>query len=1044
MTLTELRTRIRQSTCQDETLCVEALLTAFTPDEHQQELSLRLARDLVTACRHDKHRAGALESFLQEFGLSNREGIALMCLAEALLRVPDETTADRLIAEKIREGDWGSHRGHSGSLFVNASVWGLMLTGEVLPIDPQAREDTPGWIRQLVQRLGEPVVRRAMIQAMRIMGSQYVMGRTLGEAMDRGNEEAAPGTTFSFDMLGEGARTEEDADRYFEAYATAIEQIGRANTADGVEAAHSISVKLSALHPRYQYSQREAVMSELLMRIRTLAMAACEYNIGLSIDAEEAARLDLSLAIFEALARDPALHHWQGLCFVLQAYQKRAPLVADWLLSLAGETDRRLMVRLVKGAYWDSEIKLAQEQGLTDYPVFTRKANTDLCYLVCARRLLSSSERIYPQFATHNAQTLASILKMAGDQPFELQRLHGMGELLYRQLRQHLAGAEQRMPPVRIYAPVGPHRELLPYLVRRLLENGANSSFVNRLLDQDTAVEDLIQPVDRQVQASPSRRHRHIPRPPDLYRAAGEPRPGAPGIDLDNPLEAASLLDDVEASTAEWHSGPIVDGVMGRESLQPVYSPATAEVVGHVAPARETDVENALACAVAAQPQWDALGGDARADILEDMAARLTENMASLIALIVHEAGRTVPDALAEVREAIDFCHYYALQARRHFAEPVSLPGPTGEDNRLSLHGRGVFLCISPWNFPLAIFTGQIAAALAAGNAVLAKPAAQTPLVAASATQLFHRAGVPTAVLHLLPGEGSELGNQLLPDPRISGVAFTGSTTTARRIQRLLAERSGPIVPLIAETGGQNAMLVDSTALTEQVVDDVIRSAFLSAGQRCSALRVLFVQEEVAGDILETLTGALQTLTLGDPLRLSTDIGPVIDRAARAALETHIERITREGRLLAQLAPPADLAGSFVGPHIVEIDNLQQLPEEVFGPILHVIRYRTERLDEVLAQINGSGYGLTLGVHSRIRGFADQVFERTRVGNTYINRNMIGAVVGCQPFGGCGLSGTGPKAGGPHYLRAFAIEKTRSENLTARGGNAALFRLPDD
>ncbi len=1045
MSLNDLRVQIRQATCADEKLCVEQLLSAPLLNDAQQQLSLQLGRELVSACRRNRQRAGTLESFLQEFGLSNREGIALMCLAEALLRIPDDATADKLISEKICEGDWASHRGRSESLFVNASVWGLMLTGEVLPLDKDITEDTPGWIKRLVNRLGEPVVRKAMMQAMRIMGSQYVMGRTLPEAMTRGHEELPKGTTFSFDMLGEGARTEEDAVRYFEAYAEAIRMIGSTNPAPSVETADGISVKLSALHPRYQYSQRETVMTELLSRIRTLAIAASEHNIGLSIDAEEAARLDLSLDIFESLAREPALKDWRGLGFVLQAYQKRAPLVARWLLALAEDTGHRLMVRLVKGAYWDSEIKLAQELGLADYPVFTRKVNTDLCYLHCAKLLLSAPTRISPQFATHNAQTVASLLQLAGDSAFELQRLHGMGELLYEQLQQHYAQKGGQMPPVRVYAPVGQHRELLPYLVRRLLENGANSSFVNRLLDENTPVETLVQPLLPQVTASAERRHHHIPTPGNLYRAAGENRDNAPGIDLNNPLEVESLLIQMAAArTQDWQAGPLVNGALRMGNPQPVLSPIDHQPVGTVSTADTADVSAALDVASAAQWRWDHLGGSARAKLLEQVAEELTRELPTLMAMIVAEGGRTLADALSEVREAIDFCHYYAIQAHRLFSDDHVLPGPTGEDNRLSLHGRGVFLCISPWNFPLAIFTGQVVAALAAGNTVIAKPAAQTPLVATFATQLLYRAGIPPDVLQLLPGRGATLGKCLLTDTRIAGVAFTGSTATARTIQRQLAERPGPIVPLIAETGGQNVMLVDSTALPEQVVDDVIRSAFLSAGQRCSALRVLFVQDDIADGLLHTLTGALQSLRLGDPALLATDIGPVIGEHAQKNLLKHIERMTVEGKLLAKLDPPESLNGWFVGPHIFEIDSLAQLPEEVFGPVLHVIRYQAGRLDEVIKQINRSGYGLTLGIHSRIRGFADYVFQRTRIGNTYINRNMVGAVVGCQPFGGCGLSGTGPKAGGPHYLNAFATEKTRTENIVARGGNTLLFGLPDD
>ncbi|WP_293614512.1 bifunctional proline dehydrogenase/L-glutamate gamma-semialdehyde dehydrogenase PutA [Porticoccus sp.] len=864
------------------------------------------------------------------------------------------------------------------------------------------------------------------------------------EAIARGHDEALPNTRFSFDMLGEGARTEADARRYFEAYASAIETIGKANPGDTPLNADGISVKLSALHPRYQFSQRDLVMSELLPRIRELAMTARRHHIGLSIDAEEAARLDLSLDIFEALARDPALADWNGLGFVLQAYQKRAPSVVPWLIKLAGETRRQFMVRLVKGAYWDTEIKLAQQQGLTDYPVFTRKVHTDLCYLHCAQQLLAAPEALYPQFATHNAQTITAIQQLAGDAPYEFQRLHGMGEVLYQTWQQQPQTSP--LPPVRVYAPVGEHRELLPYLVRRLLENGANSSFVNHLLNDDIPVNSLVQPLLPQVLTVNPHRHRLIPLPANIYRVTGEERRNAPGMDLNNPLVTGPLIAALNEVTTPLHAGPIVGGELQQRDSQPIISPTDGTtVVGYCTMANDDDVAKALQQAAAAQWEWNQRGGAARAEILERMADLLTEQQVPLLKLIAQEAGRTIADALAEVREAIDFCHYYALQARYRFSRGIDLPGPTGESNQFSLEGRGVFLCISPWNFPLAIFTGQTAAALVAGNTVIAKPALQTPLVAAKVTELFHRAGVPAEVLHLLPGEGAKLGERLLPDPRIAGVAFTGSTATAKTIQRQLARRPGAIVPLIAETGGQNVMLVDSTALPEQVVDDVIYSAFLSAGQRCSALRVLFIQDDIADGLLTTLTGALQTLKIGNPAVLATDIGPVIDGRARDSLMRHIERISREGTLLGSLtAEQIPSRGYFVAPHLVEIDSLAQLPEEVFGPILHVIRYRAAEVDRVLAQINDSGFGLTLGIQSRLKQFADYVFSHTRVGNTYINRNMVGAVVGSNPFGGCGLSGTGPKAGGPHYLMAFATEKTRTENTTARGGNTALFSLPDD
>ncbi len=1059
MPLAQLRAQIRETSHGDEHDCVDRLLRDNTVTDAQRQQALRLGRELVHQCRQRHHQAGSLDIFLQEFGLSNDEGIALMCLAESLLRIPDEATANKLITEKIQSGDWGSHLGHSGSAFVNASIWGLMLTGKVLPLAPDITHDTGNWLKKLSSRLSEPVVRAAMLQAMRIMGNQYVLGSSIEEVC-RSNtpqhaERAQTGSNgwssnlFSFDMLGEGARTEQDAQRYFNAYAHAIEYIGEHNEAGDVYTANGISIKLSALYSRYEYAQRNGVMSVLLPRIQQLALAAKSHNISLSMDAEETRRLDLSLDIFETLARDPKLSGWRGLGFVLQAYQKCAPLVAQWLVTLAEETGHPLMVRLVKGAYWDTEIKYAQEQGLADYPVFTRKVNTDLCYQHCAQRLLSAPVAIYPQFATHNAYTLALVLALAKDSPYEFQRLHGMGELLYQQLDKHLHLQQGSKPNIRIYAPIGEHQELLPYLVRRLLENGANSSFVNRFLDQQTPIETLVQNIEPQVMAVTAYRHKGIPTPPNLYFHAGEPRQNSPGIDLNNPQSVKPLLAEIDKAWEKHHlAGPIVAGqlIQSPARLRPITSPARNNtIIGESSHASEADIQRALSLAKAAQPEWNLLGGAMRAEILEDMANALEQALPKLLALITIEAGRTIADALSEVREAIDFCRYYALQARQHFATAQPLPGPTGEQNQLSLQGRGVFFCISPWNFPLAIFTGQVAAALAAGNTVIAKPAASTPLVATLAVQLFHQSGLPPNVLHLITGTGGDIGKLVLTDKNVSGVVLTGSTTTARLILKQLADRPGPIVPLIAETGGQNVMVVDSTAQPEQLIDDVIRSAFLSAGQRCSALRVLYLQEDIADDILTMLANAIQTYTLGDPSKLDTDIGPVIDEHAQQTLRCHIEKMTKEHSLVSSLALTEEhQQGCFIAPHIFEIDSLKQLPEEVFGPILHVIRYSADELGDVIQQINDSGFGLTLGIHSRIQAFADYIFQHTQVGNTYINRNMVGAVVGTNPFGGCGLSGTGPKAGGPHYLFRFATEKTRTENLTARGGDTALFGLTEE
>ncbi len=1040
--LDALRQRLREHACADEKTIVDGLLAASQLDAGQRAAITARAVALVEHCRARSDEAGTLDAFLQEFGLSNREGIALMCLAEALLRVPDEDTADRLIAEKIQSGDWGAHKGKSTSSFVNASVWGLMLTGRIVRLDEDITGDTAGWMRKLVSSLGEPVVRQAVLQAMRIMGSQYVLGRSIDEALRKGVAGNRPGTRFSFDMLGEGARTMADAERYFADYAAAIRAIAASAGGESVVEANGISVKLSALHPRYEFRQKKRVMAELLPKVRELALQCKQANMGFNIDAEEYDRLDISLDLLEALARDEALSDWGGLGFVLQAYQKRAPATADWLIALARDTGRRFMVRLVKGAYWDGEVKHAQEQGLADYPVYTRKCHSDLCYQVCAERLLSAQDAIYPQFATHNAHSVALIQALAADgKEFEFQRLHGMGGLLFDQLLDDSPGTR-----VRVYAPVGNHKDLLPYLVRRLLENGANSSFVNRFMDAKVSPAELIQdPVDL-TEAQPLRRHPKIRRPRDIYADQPLPWLNARGADLHDALLVPPILKNMAAAiAAPLRAAPIVNGDWQPGDGRPVLNPADhSRVVGSVLEADHGAVEAALAAATAAQPGWDAWGAERRAACLDKAAELMERDCAALMGIITAEAGRSVDDALSEVREAVDFLRYYAQQARSHFAVSA-LPGPTGEVNELSLHGRGTFLCISPWNFPLAIFTGQVAAALAAGNSVIAKPAEQTPLIGARAVKLLHEAGVPGEVLHFLPGDGARVGGALVADERISGVAFTGSTATAKLINRQLAERAGAIVPLIAETGGLNAMIVDATALPEQVVDDVVTSAFQSAGQRCSALRVMFLQEDIADGVIDMLKGAMRELVVGDPAALATDIGPVIDLEARQRLEQHVERMGREATLLARCELGKDLAeGYYFPPQAWEINSLAQLPEEVFGPVLHLIRYRGSDIAPVLEQINTSGFGLTLGVHSRIDGFAREVFRGTRVGNTYVNRNMVGAVVGVNPFGGQGLSGTGPKAGGPHYLLRFATEKTRTDNVVAKGGNTQLFTLQED
>ncbi len=1039
---TELRKEIAQQLHADEAAVVRALISASSLSVGQRDQVREDGVVLVERCRLEKHKAGTLDAFLQEFGLSNKEGIALMCLAESLLRVPDEETADRLIAEKISSGDWAAHKGRSDSNFVNASVWGLMLTGRIVRLDEEITGEPASWVQRIVNTLGEPVVRNAVLQAMRIMGGQFVLGRTIEEAIDKsadGNHEEA---SYSFDMLGEGARTADDSTRYFDSYAHAIQVICNTQEPTAIESANGISVKLSALHPRYEYRQRQRVLDELLPRVKQLAVLAKQGGIGFNIDAEEADRLDLCIDVFESLARDPDLANWDGLGFVLQAYLKSATSVAGWLGALARESNRRIMVRLVKGAYWDGEIKHAQEQGLQDYPVFTRKCNTDLSYEVCAQKLLSQTPEIYPQFATHNAHTVALIQSIVSEQQgFEFQRLHGMGQLLYEQVL-----SDHPNTRVRVYAPVGNHKDLLPYLVRRLLENGANSSFVNRFLDAQVSPDKLVQDPLQEIQSRQSVRHSGIPIPRDLYQNEKHSWINSEGRDLNSAVVVEPVLQAIQEANNKKHTAaPIVGGKALKGTLKEITNPANREqVIGHVTEAEQEHLETALAQATAAQNAWDRAGAAHRAMCLEQAGDLLEKNMHALVALIVIEAGRTIDDAISEVREAVDFCRYYAQQSKALFGEVVSLPGPTGEVNELSFVGRGVFLCISPWNFPLAIFVGQIAAALAAGNSVLAKPAEQTPLIASRAVELLHEAGIPVDVLHLLPGDGAQVGGGLIADQRTTGVVFTGGTDTAQIINQQLAQRGGPIAPFIAETGGLNVMLVDGTALPEQLVDDVIASAFQSAGQRCSALRVLYLQEDIADTVIEMLKGAMSEFTIGNPALLSTDIGPVIDLDAKHRLEQHENRMQGEGKLLASCDLSAEhLAGHFIAPQVFEIEKLSQLEQEVFGPILHVIRFNMSDLNDIIKDINNSGYGLTLGIHSRIDGFAQDVFRDTRVGNTYINRNMVGAVVGVNPFGGLGLSGTGPKAGGPHYLLRFAAEKTRTDNVVAKGGNTQLFTIDD-
>jgi len=1041
--LSGLRRAVQRATLADESATVAALVAAATAEGvSSAETAAAVAKEahrLVDNVRAARSSLGSWDDFLSDYGLSNREGLALMSVAEALLRIPDQATADLLLRDKILGADWARSLGRSRSLLTKAASAGLLLAGWLVQFRPaptlgrdSGSAELPPFDRALAT-LGETTLRRSLNQAMQVLGSQFVLGRTITEAMAAARPQERRGWRYSYDPLGESARTAADAARHLAAYHELIKALAAGRSARDPEYGPGLSLKLSALHPRFEPAQRERVLAELRPRLLELAQAARAANLGVTIDAEEASQLELTLDLFESVFADPSLAGWDGFGIVVQAYQKRALAVVGWLEALAQHHGRRIMVRLVKGAYWDSEIKHAQEQGLPGYPVFTRKASTDLSYLVCAQRLLARRDLFFPQFATHNAHTVAAVMALAGDRTgYEFQRLHGMGEPLYRQV------VTVGGPGCRIYGPVGPYQELLPYLVRRLLENGATSSFVHRLSDRTVPVAEIIADPLAKAAADPTP-HPQLPLPAELY---GEGRRNSAGLDLADPLVTEPLLAELAqhwgqpAAARPLVAGKAVPGAFERPVLDPADHRRT---VGTVVEAGPEAIEQALATTRRAFRAWSTTPAGERADILEHAADLYERDRAALIALIVREAGRTLPDAVAEVREAVDFLRYYAGLARRDFAAPVPLPGPTGEFNQLTLHGRGTFLCISPWNFPLAIFTGQIAAALAAGNSVIAKPADQTPLVADRAVRLLLEAGLPPEVIALLPGSGQAVGAPLVADPRIAGVAFTGSTATARAINLSLAQRPGPLVPLIAETGGLNALVVDSSALVEQVVDDIITSAFRSAGQRCSSLRVLFLQEEIAEPVIAMLKGAAEQLRLGDPGQLATDVGPVIDAAALERLHAHVRQLPSSNDPLFALELPEDCRhGSFFAPRAYAIDDIARVPNEVFGPVLHVVRYAANQLEAVLDSIEATGYGLTLGVHSRIEQTQKAITDRVAVGNRYVNRSIIGAVVGSQPFGGEGLSGTGFKAGGPHYLLRFATERTLTINTTAAGGNAAL------
>jgi RHH-type transcriptional regulator, proline utilization regulon repressor / proline dehydrogenase / delta 1-pyrroline-5-carboxylate dehydrogenase len=1020
-----LRAAITAAYRRPEPECVPPLLALAALEPGEAERVEALARRLATRLRA-KTRSGGVEGLIYEYSLSSQEGVALMCLAEALLRIPDAATRDALIRDKLAPGDWRAHVGNSPSLFVNAATWGLVLTGKL--VGTSSEQTLGAALTRLIARGGEPIIRAGVDVAMRLMGEQFVTGRTIAEAINASHEREARGFTFSYDMLGEAATTAADAARYLGEYERAVHAIGRAAHGRGVYEGPGVSIKLSALHPRYQRIKRARVMGELLPRIKHLASLARSYDIGLNIDAEEADRLDLSLDILEALSLDPDLARWNGLGFVIQAYGKRCVFVVDWLVDLARRARRRLTIRLVKGAYWDSEIKRAQTEGQDGFPVFTRKVHTDVSYLAAARKLLAAPDAIYPQFATHNAETLASVLTMAGPSfyrgQYEFQCLHGMGEPLYEEV----VGRDKLDRPCRVYAPVGSHETLLAYLVRRLLENGANTSFVNRIADASVSIDELVaDPVAVASRIQPiGAPHEKIRSPRDLY---GVERLNSRGLDMSNEQRLAALADGLAASgRAVCRAFP--PGAAADEPGDPVRNPADrSDIVGFTRSARPDEIAAAIGAAARAAPAWAATPPNERAAILRRAADALEVQTDDLIGLIVREAGKTYANAVAEVREAVDFLRYYAAEAVRVLT-PRAPP-------------LGVVACISPWNFPLAIFTGQVAAALAAGDAVIAKPAEETPLIAAASVRALHAAGVPADALALLPGAG-DVGEAIIADLRIQGVVFTGSTAVARLIEKQLAGRltpTGTPLPLIAETGGINAMVVDSSALPEQVSADVLASAFDSAGQRCSALRILCLQQDVADSMLAMLKGAMAELEVGDPRRLSTDVGPIIAAEARDAIEAHVEAMRARGFAVTQGPPPEADRGSFVAPAIIEVNTVADVEREVFGPVLHVLRYRREALDALIDAVNAAGYGLTFGLHTRIDETIARVGERIEAGNIYVNRNIIGATVGVQPFGGSRLSGTGPKAGGPLYISRLLAEPPPGALQGLEGDGAALGAL---
>jgi RHH-type proline utilization regulon transcriptional repressor/proline dehydrogenase/delta 1-pyrroline-5-carboxylate dehydrogenase len=1023
----------------DENTLINQLLDQANPGFHSRQEIKSLAVKLVENVRSKINEMDGVDAFMKEYDLSSKEGIVLMCMAEALLRIPDKETAEKLIKDKLLDADWKSHMGRSDSLFVNASTWGLMLTGKIIDMD----SDKKGFSRildKLLNRTGEPVVRQGVYQAMKVMGRQFVMGETIKKALKRASGKKHRLYRYSFDMLGEAALTKADAERYLASYMRAIKSIAEANKKKVIEDAASISIKLSALHPRYEIANAQRVLAELVPNVKKIVDLATSLNVAVTVDAEEADRLELSLMVFEKVYAQTQ-SGYDGFGLVVQAFQKRAIGVIDFLSELFNIYGHKIPLRLVKGAYWDTEIKRSQEQGLSDYPVYTRKVNTDISYLACAHKLLDNRTKFYPQFATHNANTVAAVRVMAGDNlGYEYQRLHGMGQALHQQS----IDSNGLNVPCRVYAPVGTHEDLLPYLVRRLLENGANTSFVNRLVDLELDINDITQDPIEVVRKHKNHRHPQIPLPQDIFQPE---RINSAGINLQDVATLQNLESRLEKlKNNKITATPLILNYKGTSESIEVRSPVDLDfIVGHTIYANEQDTKLALSNAQEAFANWNETSVSERVKIINNVGDLMQENQDMLMHLLRHEAGKSLADSISEIKEAIDFCRYYAAHASNKMAEPLKMPGPTGESNYLSLQGKGVFVCISPWNFPLAIYAGQIVAALVTGNTVIAKAAEQTSIIGYYVACLMHQAGVPQSVLQFVPGLGRVIGNTLCQSNKTTGVVFTGSTATAQIINKNLACRKNTaIATLVAETGGQNCMIADSSALPEQLVKDVVASAFVSAGQRCSALRVLFIQEDIADNVMKMLAGAMDEMTISHPQDYACDVGSLIDRPALDKLNAHVEFMNKHGKLVKSLIVPKELNGYYFAPQAYEIDSISLLKEEVFGPFLHIIRFKANELDKVINEINNTGYGLTFGIHSRINNTIEHIANKIRVGNCYINRSTIGAVVGVHPFGGMGLSGTGPKAGGPNYLESFVTEKIITNNIAAVGGNADLLEISED